>query len=85
MENQAVLMFNVGFMQMNDVLAKLYKQKSNSVTLLYESHVVYLENFHNIILSVFAVSDANIGLIYEVAADLRQIYPKLNDEVEKIR
>ena len=79
------MVFDIAFISMNEFIQKLYNSKVNSTTLIYESHAVYLELNKNLILSIFAAADSNIGLIYEIAEDLRNTYIKLSDEIEKLK
>jgi hypothetical protein len=52
---------------------------------MYESHIVYLELNKNLILSIFAASNSNVGLIYEIAEELKGTYSSLDEKIETLK
>ncbi|KRW98835.1 hypothetical protein PPERSA_00424 [Pseudocohnilembus persalinus] len=66
-------------------LMKLHKTKAKSMTLFFQEHLIYVENWENLVLLIFAKENANLGIIYQVAKDLQQIQSKLNNAYESLK
>ena len=84
-ENQSTIIFAAAFLQTNENLMKLSQGKANSITLFYDNYLIYQENWNNVIINVFSKPDGNLGRIYDIAKDIKDKMPTLNQMIEKVK
>jgi len=84
-ESQSTLIFVAAFVQTNENLTKLGEGKANSITLFYDNYLIYQESWNNVIINIFSKPYGNLGRVYEIAKDIKDKLPTLNQAVDKVK